>query len=114
MIEIQKQGGPNVQILIISGKLEPDDAEVFQAELMELTSREKAAIVLDMVGLNHICSTALGILISQHRRMRRLEGELKLVVEEGYVRNLLRMTMLDRVFPMFTSREDAVRTFAAI
>ncbi|MBL8022276.1 MAG: STAS domain-containing protein [Leptospirales bacterium] len=114
MIEIARQTSPGVQVLIISGKLEPDDAEVFQQELNDMSGGKRAAVLIDLAGVNYICSTALGILISQHRKLRRAEGELKLVVDDGYVRNILHMTMLDRVFPLFKNREDALKTFVAI
>lgn len=98
-------------MLILQGKLEPDDAEQFQQELTAASTEKPASLLLDLGGLQYICSTALGILITEHRRVRRAEGEIKLVVDEGYVKSILQMTMLDRVFPLFTSRDDALKTF---
>jgi anti-sigma B factor antagonist len=111
MVQISRQSGPGVQVLILQGKLEPDDAEQFQQELTAASTEKPASLLLDLGGLQYICSTALGILITEHRRVRRAEGEIKLVVDEGYVKSILQMTMLDRVFPLFTSRDDALKTF---
>lgn len=110
-MQISRQTGQGFQVLILQGKLEPDDAEHFQQELSQASANESPSLLLDLGGLQYICSTALGILITEHRRVRRAEGEIKLVVDEGYVKNILQMTMLDRVFPLFANRDDALKTF---
>jgi anti-sigma B factor antagonist len=55
-------------------------------------------ILLNLEGVDFIDSAGLGELVRAHASIRSHAGQLKLVKPSANVRNLLRMTKLDRVF----------------
>jgi len=53
----------------------------------------------------------LGVLARFAEVCRRENGELRLVVTEQNILNLLQVTMLDKVFDVYTSVEEAEEDF---
>lgn len=64
-------------------------------------------IVLDLRQVNFIDSSALGALIGGVKKMRGL-GTLALSGANGPVLQLLKLTRMDKVFPLYSSISDAV------
>ncbi len=105
---IQESEG-EVQILTVKGRIMQEDSHEFEERLEELLRREKFRIVLDFTEMKHICSTALGVMVSMKRKTRRNAGDIKIAVKEGAVKELLELTMLDKVFDLYDSRVGAVK-----
>ena len=60
---------------------------------------------MDKVGF--IDSSGLGVLVGALRRVREAGGDLRVVCGRESVVKIFRITGLDKVFPMFTSLDDA-------
>ena len=99
----------DVEIIKINGRVQQDDSIRLEEALEQALHDARQKIVIDLTQAKHICSTALGVLVSMKRRLRRNNGDIKLAVEEGDVKNLLQITMLDRVFELHENAESAVR-----
>ena len=87
---------------------------------MELTDVTKEELqdglryfVIDLSQLQHINSSGLGALTMLLTKIRKKEGELVLVQPSDYIRNLLVITKLDRIFTIYASVEDAVAALEA-
>jgi len=99
----------NVVVITIRGRVQQNDSAELEKSLEEALNEGKHKIVVDLIGVQHICSTALGVLVSMKRRLRRNNGDIKIAVSEGDVKNLLQITMLDRVFDLHDSQDAAVQ-----
>ena len=71
------------------------------------------ALVLDLTETTFVDSMALGVLLGANKRMRGEGGRLGLVVSRPDVRRIFEITLLDRVFPMYSTRADALAAEAA-
>ncbi len=99
----------DVHLIKISGRVQQDDSIRLEEALEKALHESQQKIVIDLTDAKHICSTALGVLVSMKRRLRRNNGDIKLAVDEGDVKNLLQITMLDRVFELHENQESAIR-----
>lgn len=66
------------------------------------------ALVVDLSGVTFVDSMVLGILLGALKRMGIKGGELRLVLPESDVRRVFEITLLDRVFALDTTREQAL------
>lgn len=107
---VKNQKGP-VEVITIRGRILQDDSQDVENALQEALDEKKRFIIVDLSGVNHICSSALGILISMKRRMKKRDGDIKLVIVDGDVRSLIEITMLDRVFQIYETVDAAQKTF---
>ena len=107
---VHSHGTGDWTILTIAGELDVVGAP----ELRQLVLREVAAghhhLVLDLTGVDYIDSFGLGVLIGALKRVRLLDGELRLVVPGSRVRRVLEVCDLDRVFVLYPDLDSAMLT----
>jgi anti-sigma B factor antagonist len=65
-------------------------------------------VLVDLAEVTFMDSSGVGVLIGQHRELEGEGGELRIVTGEGPALKILKLTSLDEVFSIFSSREDAV------
>ncbi|MCB1302697.1 MAG: STAS domain-containing protein [Leptospiraceae bacterium] len=110
-MDIKKSQEGSIFVLTISGSIQHGDTPIFE-EGIERTFNDGARfIVLDFKDLRYICSSALGVLIASKRKIRRREGDIRIVLTEGDVLRVFRITLLDRVFQFFDDLASAVKSF---
>ncbi|MDA0738343.1 MAG: STAS domain-containing protein [Nitrospirae bacterium] len=65
-------------------------------------------IILDVTDVTFIDSAALGWLVITQRKFNRVRGRMSLIVQDGFVRDILNLTEIGEWIPVFRSLEDAV------
>ncbi|MCD4812406.1 STAS domain-containing protein [bacterium] len=68
-------------------------------------------LVLDLSRVQHINATGMGILTESLRRIRHLQGDMKLAGVNPYVENIFELTGIKRFFEIHATRGDAVKSF---
>jgi anti-sigma B factor antagonist len=72
-----------------------------------------SALVLDLTDTTFLDSMALGILLGAMRRLRERGGHLRVVVPSVEIRRIFEMTLLDRVFDLDATRQEALAATAS-
>lgn len=67
-------------------------------------------VIVDMEAVSFIDSSGLGVLVGALRRVRERGGDVHIVCSHDNILKVLRITGLDKVFPLF-SDERAAREF---
>ncbi len=100
-------------VLTLGGRIRMADTEGLERALQDLirSGGDERRFVLDLSNVSYICSSALGALIALKRQILKMDGEIRLVVVPGDVLDLLRLTMVDKVFPIHAGVDDAVSAF---
>ncbi|MBK9575568.1 MAG: STAS domain-containing protein [Fibrobacterota bacterium] len=62
-------------------------------------------VVLDMSGVEMLDSAVLGILLAHHQKLQRRGGELVLLSPSDEMTDLLVMTDLEQLIPVYATRE---------
>jgi anti-sigma B factor antagonist len=104
----------DVAIVEISGRITVQEgAQSFRDAMQGLFRRGRSNVVLDLLEVPYIDSTALGELVRGYTTARRMGGAVKLLHVVGRVRELLTITGLTPVFDAFETEDEAVRSFGA-
>jgi anti-anti-sigma factor len=104
-----KQG--KTVVLNLGGRIRMTDTENLENALADLIQGPERQFILDMSAVIYVCSSALGALIALKRQVLKLGGEIRLIVVPGDVLELLRLTMVDKVFPIHNALVDALKAF---
>lgn len=67
-----------------------------------------SSLVLDLTEVSFVDSMTLGVLVGNAKRVRADGGEMRLVVPRPSIRRIFEVTLLDRVFPLAETREEAL------
>jgi anti-sigma B factor antagonist len=97
-------------ILRISGTLSVGDATRALEERFEKIAEEKSgALLLELSGLEHLDSTAIGVFVGGYKRFEAQGRPLYLVSPRERVATVLRITHLDSIFRVFGTVEEALK-----
>jgi anti-sigma B factor antagonist len=100
-------------VLVVHGDSDLHTAPELKERLRMVVDDGATNVVLDLSGVTFIDSTSLGVLLGSMRRIRELDGQLRLVAPGPEVRRIFELTLLDRVFPLDESRGDALAALSA-
>jgi anti-sigma B factor antagonist len=92
--------------------LDASNAGDFKAAASSLV-RPNVKLVFDMGNLDFVDSTGLGALVSCLRQAHADQGEIKLCRLRKPVRALFELVRMHRVFEIFNSSEEAVRSYSS-
>ncbi|MEP6994815.1 MAG: STAS domain-containing protein [Acidobacteriota bacterium] len=96
-------------IVKIAGTLAMGDSTRLLQEHFETVAAEGAgAVMLDLSGLEHLDSTAVGVLVGGLKRFEAQGRRFYLVNPRERVMSVLRITHLDSVFRVFPSVDKAL------
>ena len=72
-----------------------------------LLDEEKSALVVDLERVTFMDSTGLGVLVSALKRVREMNGELRVVCTRRAILRVLEITGLDKVLSLYSSLDEA-------
>ena len=100
--------GPHT-ILRLSGTLAlGDSTRTLQEQFEKISEEQSGAVVLDLAGLEHLDSTAVGVLVGGLKRFEGQGRRFYLVNPRERVSSVFRITHLDSIFRVFGSVDVAI------
>jgi anti-sigma B factor antagonist len=103
---IEEQFDQGVPVITVVGEIDVATAPQLRESLHGVITQGQATIVLDLLGVTFLDSTALGVLVGGLKRCRELGGELHVVVADARIRKIFEITGLDKVFPLANARAE--------
>ncbi len=105
---------PSILIAILrpAGRMDVETSPLVRQAILDLAEQGKNGVVVDLAQVDFMDSSGLSALVSGMKALRRVEGRLALANARPQVRTAMRLTMLDRVFPIANSVEQAVEILA--
>jgi len=111
-LEVQSRQVDNgVTVVAPTGRLDVAGAPALKDAISEALKNGQAKVVIDMEGVSFVDSTGLGSVIAALKQIRSSQGDLRLAAPNQQVRVVLELTTLDRVFPYFSTVEEALTGF---
>jgi len=107
--EINEQVTGGVPVVAVVGEIDVATAPTLAEHLGVHEEAGIAAVVVDLLGVSFLDSTALGVLVGSFKRLRESGGTLKLVIAEPRILKVFEITDLIRVFPIFATVEAALQ-----
>lgn len=83
-------------------------APELKAEFLILAQPDVETLVIDLTDVEYIDSAGLSALLLARRQQTAHDGDIRLVGVSDAVRSLLELTQLNRVFPMYTTTQEAL------
>ena len=109
-MKIEKRQQDNVTVVVIEGVIKlGESAQLFSDYLNGLLEGDTGSVLIDMTGIDYVDSTGLGELVGYLQRFEGQGRRLALLRPQSRILNLLKLTKLDEVFPIFTVEDEAIK-----
>jgi anti-sigma B factor antagonist len=100
--------GADCAVLQIRGEVDVYTAPQVRERVIQLLGGGVRHVIADLREVEFLDSTGLGALVGSLKRLRERDGSLGLVIADGKITTVFRVTGLDRVFALHTSFPDAI------
>lgn len=106
-IELEHPSSDNV-IVRPKGRIDVESAPTLRDQLKTIADSTPRLVVVDLFEVEFIDSSGLSALVSGLKALRQSGGSISLSRPHPQALTALRLTLLDRVFPIFPSVEEAL------
>jgi anti-sigma B factor antagonist len=104
---VEELAGSTPPVIAVRGEIDVATAPQLRECLHAVIARGEATVVLDLLAVTFLDSTALGVLVGALKRCRELGGELQVVVADPRIVKIFEITGLTSVFSIADSLESA-------
>ena len=105
-----EQVSPHQAVIYPSGRIDVESSPAVRQKIHDLVDGGVKYLVVDLSQVEFMDSSGLSALVSGMKALRRVGGLLTICHANAQIRTALRLTMLDRVFPVY---EDIPAAFEA-
>src|SRR3954464_9716051 len=95
-------------VVTVHGEIDIFTAPEFKERISAAIDAGRDHVVVDLGGTSFIDSSSLGVLISAHRRLSGRDGRLVIACDVPAVLNTFKITGLDAVLEIVSTREEAL------
>lgn len=99
---------PATVVLAVYGEADLHSAPELRERLRAAIDGGATNVVLDLSATGFVDSTSLGVLLGGMKRLREQDGQIRLVVSREELRRIFEITLLDRIFPLYETRDEAL------
>src|ERR671926_716965 len=100
--------GDGAYVISLAGEVDLYTAPEFKQQLLEVIGQGARNVVVDFTDTTFIDSTTLGVLVGGVKRLRSNDGQLSLVCSDRNITKIFEITVLDRVFTIYPTRQSAI------
>jgi anti-sigma B factor antagonist len=106
-LEISTTRDAEACVVKVTGEVDVYTSPQLKLSLLAAVSDACPVVIVDLDGVGFIDSSGLGVLVGALRRAREADGDLRIVSGRDTVVKIFRITGLDRVFPVYTTLDEA-------
>jgi anti-sigma B factor antagonist len=99
---------PTQAVLHPSGRIDVASSNTIRQFILDTIDSGIKYMVVDLQEVEFMDSSGLSVLVSGVKALRKMGGMLTICNANPQIRTALRLTMLDKVFPVYESVESAM------
>ncbi|MGC5325254.1 STAS domain-containing protein [Brevibacillus sp. SYSU BS000544] len=103
---VRTQRVKDLQKILFEGKLIYGQTEIVKKQVLEMLENA-AGYLFDLRQLETIDSTGFGVLINIGKKLKQQNQDMVIIVEDGFVKELLYIAKFNLIFPIAGSDEEA-------
>ena len=109
-IDEERPAGSDMVVFVLYGEVDLHVSPELRARLTAAIESGVSNVVVDLSHVTFLDSMALGVLLGALKLLRAHGGELRLVVPTPELRRIFELTLLDEVFVLARTRQEAFAT----
>jgi anti-sigma B factor antagonist len=106
-IDQERPAGSDIVVFVLHGEVDLHVSPELRARLTDAIESGASGVVVDLSHVTFLDSMSLGVLLGALKLLRARGGELRLVVPSPELRRIFELTLLDEVFALARTRQEA-------
>ncbi len=111
-MELAERKSGDIVILGLTGRLDAYSAAEVEKKLDSIVAAGCPKLVLNLEGLEYISSSGLRVFLSQLKKVRKLQGDIKLACMKPYIREVFDIAGFTQLFNIFENEDAANSNFS--
>ena len=111
-IEVDQRSSSQT-VLTPIGRIDAETSQAFRQAIQELADRKAFRVVIDLSAVEFMDSSGLSAMVSGMKALRNAGGNLAICNANPQIKTALSLTMLDKVFTICESVDEAFETLQA-
>ncbi|HLU11190.1 MAG TPA: STAS domain-containing protein [Oceanobacillus sp.] len=111
MIDFQISRLESITLVELIGRVDSSNANLMGDALNHEIDNGNVNLVLDLSRVDYMSSAGLRELVSAYKKVKRLDGDVRLVQPSPRVQEILELAGLDTVFQTFATPLEAARSY---
>ncbi|RKS73977.1 anti-sigma B factor antagonist [Motilibacter peucedani] len=107
-LSVERRDEGTWTVLSVKGEIDAHTGPALRTALHDAVDAGRHRLVLDFTDVSFLDSSALGVLVSAHKRLLPEGGEIRIVSDRPVVLTLFELTALDQVFTLVPTLEQAL------
>jgi len=99
------------QILRFSGRIDATTAPEMEESIFRAIEGGSRAMIIDLEAVEYMSSAGLRVLLAGLKKMKSVDGEMRLSSLQPHVREVFEMTGFSRLFTLCNTIEEAKSSF---
>ncbi len=112
-MDLAEKNSGDVNILSIGGRLDAYSAAEAEKKLDGLIEAGKVKVVLNLDGLEYISSSGLRVFLSQLKKARKQQGDIKLCCMKPNIKEVFDIAGFTQLFNIVGDEAEAIAGFSA-
>jgi anti-sigma B factor antagonist len=105
--QIEERSGGSTPVIAVSGEIDVATAPQLRECLHRVVAAGNSTVIVDLLGVTFLDSTALGVLVGALKRCREQGGDLHVVIADPRIVKIFEITGLTNVFTIADSLQAA-------
>jgi anti-sigma B factor antagonist len=103
---------PDIVVLEMNGRITMgSDSQKIEWGLAQVLKENHRKVIFDLTDVGYVDSSGVGILVMCHAKLRKAGGALHLVGVQGMVEEILAMTSVNKIVPVYPTTTQAAEGF---
>ena len=107
-MELTRKRVEETNVVHVNGSLTVATAQEFFSQMVSYLEGGDSNFLLEMSSVDFVDSTGLGTIVRLAKRVREAKGELRVCDPQPKILELLELTRLDKILPIFKTQEEAL------
>ncbi len=111
-MEEKKRG--DICILSLNGRLDAYSSNELEIKVNTLIDNDCKQLIINFDGVDYISSSGLRVILSAVKKLRKMQGDVKLACLKPYVKEVFDISGFTQLFEIFDQEEEAVNSFQSV
>lgn len=110
-MDMEEKKSGKVYILVLNGRLDAYSSNELEKKVNTLIDNDCRELVVNFGEVDYISSSGLRVMLSTVKKLRKIEGDVKLACLKPYVKEVFDISGFTQLFEIHDLEEEAVKSF---